>query len=237
MSTAALQQAFNFEDPGAWEEAFGNFQKLACSEGAQSDEVNRRGYELACLNDIRQNDLDAFQRHFSRVKQYSTNTTFTTEGKRSIQVCAVHLMLLLSENRLADFHTHLETMPSSLLDNEHIRYVLHVERSLMTGAYSQVLKAKAPDGYGNFLERLYKTVREDIASCLEASYEYISLEGAKNLLMVDSLKEVDGIATERGWEIVNEAIHFKADGRLLDVVNEERIGQHLTYTDMIEAIV
>jgi hypothetical protein len=49
----------------------------------------------------------------------------------------LNLLRLLSQNRIAEFHTELELLPPSSLDTPTVRHAVHVEQWLMEGAYNQ----------------------------------------------------------------------------------------------------
>jgi len=233
-----LESAFQSGDASQWSSIFSKFQ-VDCASGAVKGNDARRGYELACLSDIKSNDLEAFQRHYSRVRQYTLDMKqaySSKNAKQSIKVCAVHLMILLSEQMLADFHTELEILPRSILADPHIQFVLNVERWLMMGDYRKVLTAKPPEGFGSFLQRLYQTVREDIASCLEVTYTNISFEGAMKLLQLEDRVKLDEIIANREWKTHIENIYFKGDS-MSDKLATDRISKLLDFTEQIEAIV
>eukprot|EP00494_Astrolonche_serrata_P002582 UN02588 len=119
-SLTDLETLLKKGDSEAFEDAFEKFQ-ISITEGKLTDDEKRKAYELSCLNAMNNNNMEGFQRHFARVKQYSDGTAAnskTLEDPVSIKVCAVHLMLLLSEYRLGEFHTELETIPRQLLTNE-----------------------------------------------------------------------------------------------------------------------
>ena len=82
----------------------------------------------------------------------------------------LNLLCLLSQNRVAEFHTELERLTQKELESIYIRHPLNLEQYIMEGSYNKVisLKGSVPaESYNFFFEILLKTVRNEIASCLE----------------------------------------------------------------------
>lgn len=66
------------------------------------------------------------------------------------------------QNRIAEFHTELELLPSSALENPCIKHAIELEQSFMEGAYNRVLGARQTvphEIYVHFMDLLAKTVR------------------------------------------------------------------------------
>ena len=71
---------------------------------------------------------------------------------------------------MAEFHTELERLTQKELESIYIRHPLNLEQYIMEGSYNKVisLKGSVPaESYNFFFEILLKTVRNEIASCLE----------------------------------------------------------------------
>ena len=110
---------------------------------------------------------------------------------------ALSLLRLLSQNRIAEFHTLLETLPSAVTASTEVVWVLQLERSLMEGAYSRVWRlcqgtaAHLPRSeFGLFVTALVDTVRNEIAACDERAYASLPLADARTLLFFDTEAEV-----------------------------------------------
>lgn len=90
----------------------------------------------------------------------------------------LNLLCLLSQNRVAEFHTELERLTQKELESIYIRHPLNLEQYIMEGSYNKVisLKGSVPaESYNFFFEILLKTVRNEIASCLEkVCYYYVT---------------------------------------------------------------
>ena len=64
-------------------------------------------------------------------------------SERHWLLVGLNLLRLLSQNRIAEFHTELERLPPASLDNAFVKHPIHVEQWLMEGAYNQV-RARPP---------------------------------------------------------------------------------------------
>ena len=86
------------------------------------------------------------------------------------QLLGLNLLCLLYQNRVAEFHTELERLSQKELESVYIRHPINLEQYIMEGSYNKVisLKGSVPAAsYNFFFEILLKTVRYEIASCLE----------------------------------------------------------------------
>lgn len=84
---------------------------------------------------------------------------------REYPIRGLNLIRLLTQNRIADFHTTLESLPlpaDSLASNPYISHPINLERWLMEGSYSKVWNAReeAPaEEYKFFVDSLMGTIR------------------------------------------------------------------------------
>ena len=151
----------------------------------------------------------------------------------------MNLLCLLSQNKVAEFHTELERLSSKELESVYIRHPVSMEQYIMEGSYNKVinLKGNVPaESYNFFFDILLKTVRNEIASCLEKvsfSFSFDSMvsssllcQAYKDIRRADaarmlSLSEADmtALASERGWR--TEAGKFVFRGRVEDSRGQE----------------
>jgi len=82
---------------------------------------------------------------------------------RQYPLQGLNLIRLLTQNRIADFHTTLESLPAEALhDDPYIKHPVNLERWLMEGSYSKVWGAReeAPaEEYKFFVDSLMGTIR------------------------------------------------------------------------------
>lgn len=86
-------------------------------------------------------------------------------SKHEFPLRGLNLIRLLTQNRIADFHTTLESLPlpaDEISVNPFIRHPVNLERWLMEGSYSKVWNAReeAPaEEYKFFVDSLMGTIR------------------------------------------------------------------------------
>ncbi len=86
-------------------------------------------------------------------------------SKREFPIRGLNLIRLLTQNRIADFHTTLESLPipaDAIADNPYISHPVNLERWLMEGSYSKVWNARAEapaEEYKYFVDSLMGTIR------------------------------------------------------------------------------
>jgi 26S proteasome regulatory subunit N12 len=141
-------------------------------------------------------------------------------SKREYQIRGLNLIRLLTQNRIADFHTTLESLPLSadqIAESPYISHPVNLERWLMEGSYSKVWNAReeAPtEEYKIFVDSLVGTIRfaqttlsihratdsfscrNEIASCEETAYNSLPLKDAATLLFFKNQTELLSFARE-----------------------------------------
>lgn len=82
---------------------------------------------------------------------------------REYPIRGLHLIRLLTQNRIADFHTALEALPSNAAaESPFIAHPVDLERRLMEGSYAKVWSARkeAPaEEFAFFVDSLMGTIR------------------------------------------------------------------------------
>merc|ERR1711976_937935 len=194
MSITKLQEFYCLNLQKMWNEEFKKFE-TACLENQLDEEFVRKGYELSCLNDIQTNNFNIFQHHFACMKEHSRVSHLIS--RENIKIFSIHLLILLIDSRLSDFHTELENLPQYLLSNKFIRFVLNIEHSLNTGEYLKILKSKPPKAFKKVLEKLSISLRKSITSCMEKSYKQISSDAAIRLLQIKNQMDFNLLKMER----------------------------------------
>ncbi|MBN3284453.1 PSMD8 ATPase, partial [Polyodon spathula] len=143
------------------------------------------------------------------------------------QLLGLNLLFLLSQNRVAEFHTELERLsakeiqsnvyikhPVSLeqpctlhpthciQSNMYIKHPVSLEQYLMEGSYNKVFLAKGnipAESYTFFIDILLDTIRDEIAGCIEKAYEKILFSEATRVLFFSSPKKMTDYAKKRSW--------------------------------------
>ncbi|RWR97520.1 26S proteasome non-ATPase regulatory subunit 8 A [Cinnamomum micranthum f. kanehirae] len=203
-------------------------------------------YEHAVVLSVKCEDQDAFERDFFQLKPYYTDTCgIIPPSLQEYPILGLNLLRLLVQNRIAEFHTELELLSASALENPCIKHAVELEQSFMEGAYNRVLSARQTvphETYVYFMDLLAKTVRDEIAGCSEKAYDYLSINDAKQILMFSSDQELsEYIEKEHSkWEIKNGCVFFqKAEetAPCKEIPSLQLIKQTLSYARELERIV
>ena len=120
--------------------------------------------EHGALLSIKAMDIPAFERHVAQLKiYYSDCAAILPESQRQFPILGLNLLRLLAQNRIAEFHTELELIPTELQHaNIYIKYPAQLEQHIMEGSYNKVLSAKADGLFSTegmyFMDMLVDTV-------------------------------------------------------------------------------
>jgi len=203
--------------------------------------------EIGAFLSIRSKDMPSFVRYFAQLQTFYTDyDTVLPPSPRKDPLLGLNLIRLLTENRIADFHTTLESLRMSSEDaaeNRFIKHPVNVERWLMEGSYSKVWNAReeAPAAeYKFFVDSLMDTIRNEIASCEEVAYDSLPLKDAATLLFFTNRSELLSYAQQRGWQInlVAESITFATKGEeKMEIPKSKLIASNLAYARELEQIV
>jgi len=209
--------------------------------------IARDVLEIGAFWSIRTRDVPSFDRYFSQLQTFYTDyNTVLPPSKREFPIRGLNLIRLLTQNRIADFHTTLESLPlpaDEVSVNPFLSHPVNLERWLMEGSYSKVWNAReeAPtEEYKFFVDSLMGTIRNEIASCEEAAYESLPLKDAATLLFFKTQSELLKFAQQRGWEVnlTEGTITFAQKGEeLTEIPKEKLIAASLAYARELEQIV
>jgi len=168
--------------------------------------------ELAVLFSVRQNDDIAFDRNFAQLRPFYLDArSALPPSSQEALLSGLSLLILLVQNRIAEFHTTVELLPEDILATPEVSQVAQLEAWLMEGAYNKVLGARtsmASPYYIPLLDRLASTVRDEVASCSEAAYESLPASEAAKMLKFTSEAELNTYASQRGWKIEKGRVIF-----------------------------
>ncbi|KAL4303929.1 hypothetical protein GQ457_10G015040 [Hibiscus cannabinus] len=206
----------------------------------------REIYEHAVVLSVKIEDQDAFERDFFQLKPYYTDAgSRLPPSQQEYLILGLNLLRLLVQNRIAEFHTELELLSATALDNPCIKHAVELEQSFMEGAYNRVLSARqtAPhETYVYFMDLLAKTVRDEIAGCSEKAYDYLSINDARQMLLFSSDQELLEYVKEEHpeWEVKNGSVFFqkaKESTPCKEIPSLQLINQTLSYARELERIV
>jgi len=203
--------------------------------------------EIGAFCSVRSRDIPSFDRYFPQLQTfYDDYSANLPPSPREYPIRGLYLIRLLTQNRIADFHTTLESLPlaaDSLTSNPYIQHPVNLERWLMEGSYSKVWNARelAPaEEYKYFVDSLMGTIRNEIASCEEAAYESLPIKDAGTLLFFTNQSELMSFAKQRGWQVnLSEGtIAFAKKGEeKIEIPRKQLIEANLAIARELEQIV
>lgn len=172
--------------------------------------------ELGAFFSIETQRIDAFERYLAQLKvHYFDYQEVLSESSNKYVLLGLNLLRLLSQNRLAEFHTELELLPSDIIQsNVFINSPVMLEQYLMEGSYNKVFLAKnqIPTPYDKyyklFIDVLLNTIRIEIASCLETAFDSVKFADAARLLFLSNADELKKFCGNSNWII-------SADGKTI----------------------
>merc|ERR1719271_1843397 len=92
--------------------------------------------------------FDAFKKNFdggdAQLEVYYADCAATLPAsQRQYPILGLNLLRLPAQNRIAEFHTELELIPTELQhSNIYVKYPAQLEQHIMEGSYNKVLSAK-----------------------------------------------------------------------------------------------
>jgi len=211
--------------------------------------VAREVMEIGAEHSVAVRDVQAFKRYMAILKTYYMDYAGTSlpESVKKYELLGLNLICLLSQNRTAEFHTELELLPAQVIQNNtYITYPVRLEQFIMEGSYNKVIDTKGnvpAASYSYFIEILLDTIRDEIASCMEKSYEKISASECLKMLSVDKAG-LSKLVEERGWlqDKSGKVISFtseeeKKQSQLMELPAKELAEMAISYAKEMEQIV
>lgn len=97
--------------------------------------------EIGAQWSIESKDIPSFERYMSQLKCYYFDyNSQLPESTFKYQLLGLNLLFLLSQNRVAEFHTELELLPSDRIQSDvYIKHPLSLEQYLIEGSYNKVI--------------------------------------------------------------------------------------------------
>jgi len=207
--------------------------------------IARDFLEICCQLSIETEDVEAFEKYFVQLKTYYFD--FRNELPESAymhELVGCHLLCLLSQNKLAQFHSELEMISiGDLLNNIYIRHPVSIEQYLMEGSYNKIFLSKAnlpSERCKFFIEVLSNTIRDEIAECMEKSYQCISLQEAASILFFEDKAQVKQYAQQRQWQLEPSSgmVTFRSEeAEKKSIDSTKMINDFVNYAVQLETII
>jgi len=186
-------------------------------------------------------DESGFERCITQLKTYYFDySDFLPESVFKFDLLGAHLLFLLAENRIGEFHTELELIAEQTAAP--IKFAIKLERYKMEGSYNKILLENSntlTDYLKQFIEKVVQTSRNDIADSVEKVYQELSLAHAHDILMFG--KDINGLnefIEKRGWQVFGDTIKFVANEETArEIGAPQLIAQNLKYANELERII
>jgi len=177
--------------------------------------VSRDTLEVGAQYCVGKHDTQGFQRYMAQLQSYYYDyAEKLPESAFKWQLLGLNLLCLLSQNRVAEFHTELERIPlEQIKNNVYIRHPVSMEQYIMEGSYNKILHAKGnvpAESFKYFIDILLNTVRDEIASCLEKSYPEIGCAEAARMLSLPPA-DLEKYSKERNWTIRSGKLFWQVE--------------------------
>ncbi|KAJ8046009.1 26S proteasome non-ATPase regulatory subunit 8 [Holothuria leucospilota] len=216
--------------------------------------------EIGVQWSVLKGDIESFQRYMAQLKPYYFDYRLVNYQWRNIfvdfrcmeelpessykyQLLGLNLLRLLAQNRLAEFHTELELLPTKeIQSNIYIKHPVSMEQYLMEGNYNKVFLAKGnvpAESYNFFIDILLLTIRDEIAGCAEKAYDKIAFNEAARILFFSKPQELNTYAEKRGWKTVDSHFVFTKEVKKTvdDIPSHSLALQAIEYARELEMIV
>ncbi|GMH55148.1 hypothetical protein TrST_g2861 [Triparma strigata] len=220
---------------------------LPTPDSKEEQRIACEALELGCLLAVKNGDGEAFEGNTNQLFPIYSSCLSVPQSANRKKVQGLYLMFLLVENRLADFHSVLQTYTAEEIGDGRINFAVLLERELMVGSYDKFATSSTslPDPlYQFFMTSLLSTVRDNVADALEVSYESMDLADAQRMLMFQpnetSAFESFVKQSREDWMVVDNEIKFQpvvASNRAEDIPSMKLISQSLSFATEIERIV
>lgn len=201
--------------------------------------------EIGVQYSIATKDIPSFERYMAQLKCYYLDyKSSLPESPFKDELLGLNLLFLLSQNRVAEFHTELELLPADHIQkNLYISHPLSLEQYLMEGSYNKIFLAKdsvPAESYNFFIDILLDTIRGEIAACMEKAYDKVSLNEAARMLHLNSLQAIQEYGNKRGWALRPDNMYYfgPTEQKLDDgLPSAELASQVVEYARELEMIV
>lgn len=178
--------------------------------------------EKTALSASDDGDIEAFNKSYQQLRPLYASTKSSTQHTNII--IALHLLILLSESNISQFHSELESLEETSLASKEVQWVRNVEQGIMEGSYQEVRKLldTPPSKYfARWGSLMTESIRSEIAECSASSYESLPLINLTTLLLLKNVRETEAFAGERGWLVKDGRVVFARKDATASLSNGE----------------
>lgn len=204
--------------------------------------------EIGAFYSLEKHDVASFERYVAQLRSYYQDYNKShglTDSPNRPHILGLNLLHLLAQNRLAEFHLELQLLNfSEIKTNDFLKFPVAYEECLMQGSYNKIFKQcqNLPSpSYQFFVDLLFESIREQVASCMEASYPSMSAESAAKMLFLDTARQgprFKEYAAHRGWILKGNVYEFPKEIKKDETVpSEELVETAVSYARALEIII
>ena len=155
----------------------------------------REIYEMATTLAVEKHDIEGFERNYNIVKTYYDEfSEVLPESTKKYSIIGLHLMYLLSFNKISEYHTEIELIPFDKLDDVFIKVPVSLEQYFVEGSYSKIINSKQNiplQAYQVFIDKFSDAIRYETARSAERAYESLSLRDLGQMLNISNQAELN----------------------------------------------
>ena len=164
---------------------------------------------------IEEQDIESFERNYETLNfYYNELDSVLPQSTKKNSVLGLYLLYLLSQNKISEFHSVLQSIPSSDHTDLYINVPVSLEQHFVDGNYSKVLATKnVPlEDYNFFINRFINTVRSEIAKSAKVAYSELTVKDACDIFMLSNTDELkDFVSNEPNMSVDNGKVIFAKD--------------------------
>jgi len=206
--------------------------------------VCRDTLEIGAQFAVTVGDIPMFERYIAQLQTYYYDySSKMTDSVYKCQLLGLNLMCLLSQNRVAEFHTEWRGCPARNSTTSTLRPPSAWSSTSWRAATTRCSFSRRmfPQSHSDsFFDILLVTVRNEIASCLEKAYKEISCRDAARMLNLPE-SEMAEYAKNRNWPISqNNKFQFRSESQVQEeggVPSQQLAKMAISYAREMEQIV
>lgn len=210
-------------------------------------QMAREILEIGAFYSLEKRDVASFERYVAQLGSYYRDYKGQgmPESPNRPHIVGLYLLHLLAQNRLAEFHLELQLLDlREIQTNYYLRFPVEYEEFFMQGSYNKIFKQSqnlpAPN-FQFFVDLLFDSIREQVATCMEASYRTMEVVAAGKMLFIDAVRQgplLQEYAEKRGWTLNGKVFEFPKEIKREDTVpSAELVETAVSYARAMEIII
>ena len=141
---------------------------------------------------------------------YDEFSSVLPDSQKKYSVIGLYLLYLLSFNKISEYHTEIELIPYSELNNVFIKVPVSLKDYFVEGSYNKILSSKQNvplQAYQFFIDKFVDAIRYEVARSAERAYESLSIRDMAQMFMISNMDDLRTFIMQNdgkdnvGWEI------------------------------------